>query len=250
MRRRKNESHAGELSGEAAVGKRRRSEGRGWGPFSGGQLAFIIVAVAAVVGFPYAANAVVSGSNVFVTDATTGTRAAVMSQGAQKVAVTGKVNLGPTDSGNLNTAAMKLGQIFVGSNGRLAVDAAPIPTQLFQYTSEHLFSSQRCDLLVVPHGLAIIVTSIHLEGGGQQENFAAILAGSTSSQCGSGKVIERLDIPGNNVPNRTELDYPTGLGIGDGHNLNVFYDTPSNLRLTVGVFGYIVPSNLCTGDCQ
>ena len=46
-----------------------RAESRGWGPFTGGQLTAIVITLAIVIGFPVAAFAV-TGSNVFVTDAT------------------------------------------------------------------------------------------------------------------------------------------------------------------------------------
>jgi hypothetical protein len=54
----------------------RRRDGRGLGPFSGGQLTMIIVTIALVVGFPVAASAV-TGSNSFITDFTSGTHAKV-----------------------------------------------------------------------------------------------------------------------------------------------------------------------------
>ena len=54
-----------------------------WGPFSGGQLTTMFVALILVVGFPFAAGAV-TGSNVFVTDATSGAHVAVSATGAMK----------------------------------------------------------------------------------------------------------------------------------------------------------------------
>src|ERR1700688_3251616 len=70
-----------------------RSEVRGWGPFSGGQLTAIIVTLAIVIGFPVAAFAV-TGSSVFVTDAHTGAHAAVNAAGGLSVA--GTVTATPT----------------------------------------------------------------------------------------------------------------------------------------------------------
>src|SRR5689334_7825874 len=68
-----------EAHGETATLTRRR-EGRGLGPFSGGQLTVIIVAALLAIAFPVGAWAV-SGSNVFVTDATSGVHAKVTSTG-------------------------------------------------------------------------------------------------------------------------------------------------------------------------
>jgi hypothetical protein len=58
---------------------------RRWGPFSGGQLTTIIVAIVVMALFPVGAWAV-SGSNSFVTDAASGQHASVNSTGALNVA--------------------------------------------------------------------------------------------------------------------------------------------------------------------
>src|SRR5205807_3355084 len=68
------------VPGHAAHAVRRRRGGRGLGPFTSTQLTTVIVTLAIVIGFPFAAFAV-TGSNVFVTDATTGTHAKVDSSG-------------------------------------------------------------------------------------------------------------------------------------------------------------------------
>ena len=62
------------------TGTRRRRDGRGLGPFTSGHLTIIVVTLLIVVAFPFAAFAV-TGSNVFVTDATSGMRAKVDSTG-------------------------------------------------------------------------------------------------------------------------------------------------------------------------
>jgi hypothetical protein len=66
---------------------RQRESGttRGWGPFTGGQLTAIVIAVVAMVMFPVGAWAV-SGSNVFLTDAVSGKRATVNPAGSLNVA--------------------------------------------------------------------------------------------------------------------------------------------------------------------
>jgi hypothetical protein len=70
-----------------APGARPRT-GRGWGPFTGGQLAAIIIAVVVVV---------VSGSNGFVTNPATGKRAVVNTLGQVSAAVTGTVTANVTN---------------------------------------------------------------------------------------------------------------------------------------------------------
>jgi hypothetical protein len=54
---------------------------RGLGPFSGGQLTAIIVTIAVMIMLPVGAWAVVTGSNVFVTDAVSGKQASVNTSG-------------------------------------------------------------------------------------------------------------------------------------------------------------------------
>jgi hypothetical protein len=82
-----------DTAGEAVAGKRRRRAGRGWGPFSGGQLTVIIVAISVMILLPVGAFAVVSGSNVFVTDAVSGKQQSVNGLGQALVAVKAKTGL-------------------------------------------------------------------------------------------------------------------------------------------------------------
>lgn len=70
-----------------------RREGRGLGPFSSGHLTIIIVVLVITVAFPFAAFAV-TGSNVFVTDATSGVHAKVNSSGQLSTQVNGAVSVG------------------------------------------------------------------------------------------------------------------------------------------------------------
>src|SRR5256885_17130458 len=65
---------------ESSDSPKRRHEGRGLGPFTSGHLTLIIVTLTIVIGFPFAAFAV-TGSNIFVTDATSGTHAKVDANG-------------------------------------------------------------------------------------------------------------------------------------------------------------------------
>ena len=65
--------------------------GRGWGPFSGGQLTVIILTFAVLLLFPIGAWAV-SGSNTFVTDATSGQHATVNGDGSLSATVASPKN--------------------------------------------------------------------------------------------------------------------------------------------------------------
>jgi hypothetical protein len=68
-----------EAATEPKAGERQRA-GRGLGPFTGGQLTVIVMTFAVLLLVPIGAWAV-TGSNIFVTDATSGTRAKVDSTG-------------------------------------------------------------------------------------------------------------------------------------------------------------------------
>jgi hypothetical protein len=70
----------GSADASSDISTRRRRQGRGLGPFTSGHLTIIVVALVIAVAFPFAAFAV-TGSNVFVTDATSGARAKVDSLG-------------------------------------------------------------------------------------------------------------------------------------------------------------------------
>ena len=80
----RSQTRDGNVDGDASELRDRRS-GRGWGPFSGGQLTIIVVTFAILLLFPIGAWAV-SGSSVFVTDAGTGQHATVNAAGALTVA--------------------------------------------------------------------------------------------------------------------------------------------------------------------
>lgn len=73
-----------------------RERGRGWGPFTGRQLTTIICIGMVTILFPVGAWAAVSGSNVFVTDATSGVHAKVSSAGA--LSTSGALSLTPTSA--------------------------------------------------------------------------------------------------------------------------------------------------------
>ncbi len=84
VRLRKSRSDSGEVCGKARSDERRRRSGRGWGPFSGGQLTTIIVTFAILMLFPVGAWAL-SFTNVAITDPGGVNRAKVDSTGALKI---------------------------------------------------------------------------------------------------------------------------------------------------------------------
>ena len=106
MRLRKNPSDTRYLSHEAGASKRRRREGRGLGPFSGGQLTTVIVAlVFGVVAYPFAAGA---ASAIFTSKSNTVPAVKATNSGTAGIGVqgTGK-KYGVLSNGPLGVAAGK-----------------------------------------------------------------------------------------------------------------------------------------------
>ena len=117
MLRRRNQSVASEATiGEAGSDRRLRRGGRGWGPFSGAQLTVIVTAVVVMVMLPVGAFAVVSGSNAFVTDATSGKHAAVNTLGQLTVA-DGATTVA-TNFGTMTIDPLATVQLFTGVDGK------------------------------------------------------------------------------------------------------------------------------------
>ena len=108
---------------------------KGLGPFTGRQLTTIIVTLIVVVLFPVGAWAVM-GSNIFVTDATSGAHAKVDS------------------NGNLQT------KVSSGSvNATLAA-----PNQQFISTVTFSDVGPKCKTLVTPPtGKAVVITAVHFQ---------------------------------------------------------------------------------------
>jgi hypothetical protein len=115
------------VAGSGSEGKRSRS-GRGWGPFSGAQLTIIIVTISVMILLPVGAFAVVSGSNVFITDAVSGKQAKVSTNGevltntrATQLISTGTMTVDPATSVNLftnvPTSAYHGVRLYIGESG-------------------------------------------------------------------------------------------------------------------------------------
>jgi hypothetical protein len=202
------------------------------GPFTGRQLTTIIVTLIVVVLFPLGAWAV-TGSNIFVTDATSGAHAKVDS------------------NGNLQTK--------VSSGSVNATPAAPNQ----QYISTVTFSDvgPKCKTLVTPPtGKAVVITTVHFQvrtyDNGPNTRLGD-LGHSGSSGCTSGNVA--LDgvsfignVPAGNIwqgAASQELDFPSGVAVANGHTLtaSVAGGPDDNWRITA--FGYLVDATKCTTGC-
>jgi hypothetical protein len=113
---------------------KKRHDGRGLGPFSGGQLTIIIVTILVLVAFPFAAGAV-TGNNIFVTDATSGAHAKVDRTGALKV------------------------------GGAIGVSGLPKENTYFRFGPVDVTPTSGCRVSTppLPSGKALIVTMLHVD---------------------------------------------------------------------------------------
>ena len=202
------------------------------GPFTGRQLTTIIVTLIVVLLFPLGAWAV-SGSNIFVTDATSGSHAKVDGNGSLQTKVS---------SGFIN-----------------ATPAAPNQ----QYISTVTFSDvgPKCKTLVTPPtGKAVVITTVHYQvrtyDAGPNTRLGD-LGHSGSSGCTSGNVaLDGVSFFGN-VPQSNiwqgaasqQLTFPSGVAVANGHTLtaSVAGGPDDNWRITA--FGYLVDAGQCTARC-
>jgi hypothetical protein len=222
MRLRKNQSCASELSEEASAGERRRRDGRGWGPFSGGQLTIIVVTLAVVIGFPVAANGVISGSNVFVTNSTTGKRAVVSSTGALSV------------GGSVTATEASPQSFIVGA----ADPTTAVGTDIFT------------PLATPPAGKAIVVTSVAVDtfqddtpGSGE---YIGIAISKTDATCGNVVAnppagLNLADVNPGSV-GATVMPFQPGVVVPAGRALCVQNTDESHLGAEVFAYGYLVPA--------
>jgi hypothetical protein len=191
---------------------------RGWGPFSGGQLTAIILGIVIAIAFPVGAFAVVSGSNTFVTDATSG--------------VTAKVD----EAGQVLAAQTAPNAAFSVMKG-IAVDDLN-PTQ-------KVFS---------PGAKAGVVTAIDINQRSLTSSSEATvqLFVSNSSACATAtQHIATFTFlspaPGNlQIP----LVFPSGISIRANHwlceNLMFWNGTSVNLALDLNLNGHYIPATACT----
>jgi hypothetical protein len=172
----------------------RRREKRGLGPFTGGQLTAIIVTFAVLLLIPIGAWAV-TGSNVFVTDASTGSTAKVDASGSLQTRVKGSVPLS-------------------------APTASAIHSPLLSPTT---CASDPCsEVIAPPAGKALIVTSIHVSawsvpspGPGERVLFQRSVDGS----CNAASLNVVYDVAHPGGVGDTVLTYSPGLTVPAGSAL-------------------------------
>lgn len=224
-----------DASTEGETPKRRR-EGRGLGPFSSGHLTIIIVTFVIVVAFPFAAYAV-TGSNVFVTDATSGNQAQVAS-GQLKVDTGISHPFGLVPVAPVAPIIYPSGDIIHTDDG--AGDDLVIPGNC---------SGGTCvTVLKPPAGKAAVITSIHIDtdkaiatGPTQQ----LVLVRSSDGSCTTGSLDRTVDAftPAGIGETVLPYDMPGGLAIPAGKALCALNTDTTNVGFFVSARGYAVASN-------
>jgi hypothetical protein len=183
---------------------------RHFGPFSGAQLTIIIVVITFVVGFPFAAFAV-TGSNTFVTDASTGARAKVDGSG----------QLGVADRPNTTTAYAK---------GHVNLNSCPggqCPT-LAKVSSAHALVITSIHLMVASVGNPGFTDDLAIERSSNGSCMVSSLEENTIQFVAPGGIGE-IDLP-----------YPSGLTIPAGRALCVYIYAGGSLGVNAGAYGYAV----------
>ncbi|MDP9334683.1 MAG: hypothetical protein M3Q30_15450 [Actinomycetota bacterium] len=220
MRLRKNQSDAIDgTAGEAGAAKRRRREGRGWGPFSGGQLTIIIVTFALLLLFPIGAWAL-TFSNVAI-----------------------------TDPGGVNQAKVNaFGQLSVTAAGSVTATQTP-PNASWTETFTGFETAGICSTVSspVPAGKALVVTSItvYVESVTAATATVSVHAATPGSPCTS-----RLSADYVGAIARGEskvIPFTSGFPVKPGRVIGLTIgSTSGNAVALVTTHGYLVSSTLCT----
>jgi hypothetical protein len=223
-------------SSEDKVLKRRR-DGRGLGPFTGGQLTAIVITFAVLLLFPLGAWAV-TGNNVFVTDATSGTRA--------KVDAKNNLNTAIHDAGTGTAAKVNgLGQLSAAVTGSVSANVVYPTSAIFQGgpIEPDTCSTAPCAILAKPpSGKALVITSIHVETfrnstPGQTEFFRLFISSDATCSLSAPTDVEYVT-PAGLVS--TVLPYEPGIGIPAGKALCAKTSDVANLNADISAWGYTV----------
>ena len=208
MRLRKNQTDPINANGDATPDTRRRRTGRGWGPFSGGQLTAIILGITLAIAYPVGAWAV-SGSNVFVTDSISGKTARVDRLGNQKVAISDKV------SGR---------EALVNSEGKLGV--APEPAV---YATGQINATGAWTSVGSHHDYPVTITSLNVDTSAVTPGTNdAVEFASSSSSCSS--VSGPIEVVHPGGIGLTSMDLGPGLELPPTVLLCVFNTDPTHLH--------------------
>ncbi|HEY3833359.1 MAG TPA: hypothetical protein VGO03_13765 [Acidimicrobiia bacterium] len=195
------------------------------GPFTSGHLTIIIVTLAMIIAFPFAAFAV-TGNNVFVTDATSGVHA--------------KVN----NLGQLDTTAVVSGAVT-------APPAAP-SSMVALFPVQVTASEDDCAFYTPPAGQALVITRIDAYPYAPSGTVYIALSASNrinaSSGCTPNKPLSYEDFVAGNPPH--VIDLGAGVALAHGHYLNLTArGNGGGGGATLNIYGYLVPASACATGC-
>ena len=186
--------------------RNREKAERGLGPFTGRQLATIIVAVVVMVMLPVGAWAV-SGSNVFITDAVSGTHASVNPSGALTVAQASPKNF---------------------------------------YVHESFPGSSWVKLATPPAGKALVITSVLFDTWadatpGLGSNIPLMMS-KTNNSCATRTNAQVADLNPAGIGG-TVVPLQPGLVVPANRSLCVTNGNSSNLSVEVYAYGFLIPAS-------
>jgi hypothetical protein len=234
---RKHQSGVGVDGERGGADKRRRREGRGLGPFSGGQLTIIIVTLAVVIGFPIAAFSVTGSATNIVDPVTAANKAKVDSQG----------NLYTATHDATSGVAAK-----VTSGGALTVSGSVTATPTPPNSSyDRFWSAGEGDCIsitpAVPAGKALIVTSITatITSGTDERVAVYAVTGTGTSTCTPTIFADEIGVAGLRASG--VMNFPSGFPVKAGRVVGVLlFSSAGDHTADVIVKGYLVSSTLCT----
>lgn len=189
---------------------------RGLGPFTGGQLTVLVLAITAAIAFPIGASAV-TGTTAFVTDHASG--------------ATAKVD----------------------ASGHLSVSSTP-PASSYNSTFFYVFSTNSCDAVTppVPKDTVLIVQAVKVSIVSTTTSdpvFVTTIAAKPAKPGDPcvrlGDAVDITSVPGQGLS--TNVEFPQGLPIKRGHVVGMHVGSlTGDVVATAEVKGYLAPLSECT----
>jgi hypothetical protein len=197
-------------------------EPKRWGPFSGAQLTMMLVTLIVVVALPIGAGAVLTFSNVAITDP-------------------GGVNQATVDSAhNLHTS---VNGGTVGVTGSVTATKSPPSLTFHKYVAG--LGTACITVATAPAGKALVVDEIHVSESALTTTGALVVTLAKGS-CATKTTVDNPSF--NKVGQNSSLSYPAGLPFATGVSL-VALSNDAGAAYTVSVHGYLLPSSACTSGC-
>ncbi len=205
-----------------------RTVARTWGPFSGRQLTTIICIALVTILFPVGAWAV-SGTNSFITDATSGVHTKVTSTGQLQTHPNGP--LGVTGSVSVSGAVRAANPVDMYTNVFGLSDATP---------------TKQCAILTPPAGHALVITSMKLSNSASDVFPFSVNFYRGTGTSAAPTFLAPKDSTTFNQPGSFETQFPTGFVLPSGNVLIIqgALQTANTVTI-VTVNGYQILNSAC-----